>query len=318
MWKWIRDHCTPHEGNEYRPHLLRPKSALLVAALVLILEVGFLLQASFSGPFQEFFALVLPTVLVDQTNDARIAENVNALRVSPILERAAMAKANDMAKKGYFAHTSPEGITPWYWFKDAGYVYSYAGENLAVNFVDSRDVTNAWLESPKHKANIINGKYTEIGIATAEGLYEGRPAVLVVQLFGKPSTKQPIVKNTVPISTPRATAVTPPDTTVAVKGVEIEEPSVEIAGSTVTANPTYASISQLIFANPKQALGVIFLVLAGIILATLFISLALNVHTKHPALAANGVLLVVFLLGVFIASDYITLVGANIRAGMTL
>ena len=48
-----------------------------------------------------------------------------------------------------------------------------AGENLAVNFSDSQDVTNAWMNSPEHRANILNGDFTQIGIATAQGTYKG-------------------------------------------------------------------------------------------------------------------------------------------------
>jgi uncharacterized protein YkwD len=43
-------------------------------------------------------------------------------------------KANDMATLSYFAHTSPSGLTPWHWFAKANYVFSYAGENLAIDF----------------------------------------------------------------------------------------------------------------------------------------------------------------------------------------
>jgi len=53
-----------------------------------------------------------------------------------LLEQAAQLKANDMAEKGYFAHTSPDGKTPWEWLKDVSYPFLAAGENLAVNFLD--------------------------------------------------------------------------------------------------------------------------------------------------------------------------------------
>ncbi len=62
------------------------------------------------------------------------------LAVNPVLERAAQAKADDMAAKSYFSHNSPDGVTPWFWLNQAGYVFTYAGENLAANFSDSIDV----------------------------------------------------------------------------------------------------------------------------------------------------------------------------------
>jgi len=122
-----------------------------------------------------------------RSGEKYIIANVSELKVSPILEKAAQMKADDMASKSYFAHNTPDGKTPWYWLEQAGYRYIYAGENLAVNFENSEDVETAWMNSPGHFLNIMNPKYTEIGIATSTGIYKGREAVFVVQMFGKPS-----------------------------------------------------------------------------------------------------------------------------------
>jgi hypothetical protein len=65
-------------------------------------------------------------------------------------------------------------------------VYAHAGENLAIHFTDSTEVVEAWMKSPTHRENIVNGKYTEIGVGTAKGTYEGYDTVYVVQLFGAP------------------------------------------------------------------------------------------------------------------------------------
>ena len=93
-------------------------------------------------------------------------------------------KAQDMMAKGYFEHTSPQGISPWYWFDQSGYDYRYAGENLAIGFIDSGEVNNAWLASPAHKANILNGNYRETGTAVLSGNFQGGQTTVVVQLFG--------------------------------------------------------------------------------------------------------------------------------------
>ena len=68
----------------------------------------------------------------------------------------------------------------------AGYEYKHAGENLAVNFVDTEEIHRAWTNSRSHFLNIVNPKYTEIGIATSSGIYKGREAIFVVQMFGTP------------------------------------------------------------------------------------------------------------------------------------
>lgn len=131
-------------------------------------------------------ANVVSSTLIKLTNESRQKENVAKLESNELLIQAAQLKANDMAEKGYFSHMSPDGKKPWYWLDQAGYPYKNAGENLAVNFVDSKDVHNAWLKSPTHRANIFRNNFTEIGVATAEGYYKGQKAVFVVQFFGEP------------------------------------------------------------------------------------------------------------------------------------
>lgn len=129
---------------------------------------------------------VLSSTLVFETNDFRSLNNENSLVESPLLAEAAQMKADDMASKGYFSHIDPNGDNPWIWFEKVGYKYSYAGENLAVNFAESKDVTEAWINSVKHKANLLDKNFTEVGIGIAVGTYEGHKAIYVVQFFGSP------------------------------------------------------------------------------------------------------------------------------------
>ncbi|MBP6858799.1 MAG: hypothetical protein KBC33_03140 [Candidatus Pacebacteria bacterium] len=131
-------------------------------------------------------AAVISSSLVELANTDRNNASIPSLRTNPVLERAAQAKADDMAAKGYFAHNSPNGTTPWHWLARAGYDYAHAGENLAIDFFESADVEKAWMNSPLHRANILNAEFTEIGIATARGMYNGHETTFVVQMFGKP------------------------------------------------------------------------------------------------------------------------------------
>lgn len=187
MLEWIKLHFIPTDKNAFQPHFLRVKIAGLILLLVIILEGSYLLITCEVLPRSQNFAAIFASVLIEQTNDERNADLLSTLRVNEKLELAARLKAEDMAAKGYFAHDTPDGKTPWYWFEKAGYDYAAAGENLAVNFTDSQDVTEAWMRSPTHRANIMNGNYTEIGIATARGTYKGKDAIFVVQEFGRPS-----------------------------------------------------------------------------------------------------------------------------------
>lgn len=135
--------------------------------------------------YRYFLAAINPDFLWEMTNEDREELGLGSLEKNSLLEKAAFLKAQHMAANSYFAHTSPDGVNPWYWFREAGYDFSHAGENLAVNFSDSAKLHQAWLNSPGHRANIMNNNFTHIGIATAKGQYKGREAVFVVQLFGK-------------------------------------------------------------------------------------------------------------------------------------
>ncbi|MBX4195711.1 hypothetical protein KW796_02015 [Candidatus Parcubacteria bacterium] len=158
--------------------------ALVVVALIIfsgLLKIYIFPQIGLN------WATVLPAVVALLTNDERSAQSVAKLNVDAKLTKAAEAKARDMAAKGYFAHVSPDGTQPWFWILKEEYLYKYAGENLAVNFEDSDEVVEAWMKSPGHRLNILKPQYTDIGIGTATGTYQGRPATFVVQMFGSPA-----------------------------------------------------------------------------------------------------------------------------------
>ncbi len=181
----IIDYFFPHEDNDFKPHLLREAGVVMLAGIVLVV---FLVAVSgrILFPRSEYGAAVLSAVLVDLTNSDRSLYSLGQLKPSPLLEEAARLKVEDMVTRGYFAHNSPDGLTPWHWLNKAGYDFSYAGENLAVNFSESVDIDRAWMNSPLHRENILNGNFSEMGIAVKEGMYEGRPTIFVVQLFGRP------------------------------------------------------------------------------------------------------------------------------------
>ncbi len=189
MKKRLKKYFIPNEENDHKPHFLREKSVSVLAGVAFIL-----LLASVLGTYvvknTKFLASIQSAFLVDLANEDREQEGAGKLIINERLVAAAQLKANDMATKSYFAHVSPEGVTPWHWFGEAKYQYIYAGENLAVNFNRSEDVQVAWMNSPLHRANILNKKYKEVGIATAEGVYKGKNTTFVVQMFGTPSTLQ--------------------------------------------------------------------------------------------------------------------------------
>jgi hypothetical protein len=180
-----------------KPCFLKIRSALLIFLIIVFVEFLFLANSVGKISFEHLLATIVPEKLIELTNVRRGDSGVETLVFNQLLKDAAKLKAEDMASKGYFAHTSPEGKTPWYWFDVVGYNYRYAGENLAVNFKESHEVDEAWMNSPTHRDNILNKKFEEIGIATATGEYKGKEAVFVVQLFGKRSEKESFVPEVV-------------------------------------------------------------------------------------------------------------------------
>lgn len=254
--RWLQNVFIPHEGNGHQPHILRPRTIAFVCLVALVGELGFLMAATYVIPRTRLLGLIDANALVDETNQQRQSDGVGALTVSPLLTAAAQDKANDMAQNGYFAHTSPSGLTPWYWFEKVGYAFSFAGENLAVNFTDSQEVTNAWMNSPEHRANILDGNYTEVGIATAEGTYDGKPAVYVAEEFGTPAAAPIAFVNTAsaaesaPPSSPTSASA---PTSTAAPSPTVTTVSPAPAGGTFTVTiPANKTLSGSIMASPSK------------------------------------------------------------------
>jgi hypothetical protein len=147
-----------------------------------------LLAAGIALPAASLFSsAITPPNIISLTNASRKGIDLPPLAENALLDASAQRKAEDMLSNQYFAHTSPDGATPWSWIKATGYTYRYAGENLAVYFTEAEDVQAGWMASPTHRANIVDTRYTEIGVGVAQGEYNGFPAVFVVEHFGKPT-----------------------------------------------------------------------------------------------------------------------------------
>ncbi|MGY1763135.1 CAP domain-containing protein [Geodermatophilus sp. SYSU D00779] len=112
-------------------------------------------------------------------NEARVDAGCGALTADPALAAVARAHSADMRDRDYFSHTSPEGLSPFDRAEQAGVDYSRA-ENIAFGQADAAAVMEAWLESPGHRANILDCELTKLGVGVAEG--PGGP--WWTQLFG--------------------------------------------------------------------------------------------------------------------------------------
>ncbi|MGW4468111.1 CAP domain-containing protein [Nonomuraea sp. NPDC004354] len=103
--------------------------------------------------------------VVKLTNAERASGGCKPLTHDPQLRAAAEGHSADMAAKGYFSHTSPDGRGPGDRIKASGFSpVSAWGENIAMGQRTAADVVRGWMNSPGHRANIMNCNYTHIGV----------------------------------------------------------------------------------------------------------------------------------------------------------
>lgn len=130
--------------------------------------------------------------IINQTNLQRKANGSGALSENFKLNQAAALKVADMFSRQYFAHVSPTGDQASNLVEKAGYKYLSVGENLALgNFSDDKDLVRAWMNSPGHRANILEDGFQEIGVAADKGMFEGEETWLAVQIFARPESACP-------------------------------------------------------------------------------------------------------------------------------
>ncbi|WP_019424626.1 CAP domain-containing protein [Paenibacillus sp. OSY-SE] len=103
--------------------------------------------------------------VLDLVNQERTNAGLKPLSLNSSLSKMAMAKAQDMYNNNYFDHQSPTYGSPFDMMKAFGITYSSAGENIAKGQTSPAEVMNQWMNSPGHRANILNSSFTQIGIA---------------------------------------------------------------------------------------------------------------------------------------------------------
>lgn len=182
----LRHFLIPSEANNYRAKALHHSSltsfGLLFLGFQLLISTFVILKPEVLG----FASQISPVRVIELTNQERAKVGAPALNLNPVLSEAAQRKAGDMFAFNYWSHNSPSGRSPWDFFKEVGYRFSVAGENLARDFASPEAVVTAWMASPTHKENILNPSYREIGIAVVDGDLGGVETTLVVQHFATP------------------------------------------------------------------------------------------------------------------------------------
>lgn len=304
----IKQYFVPSEQNAYRPGVLGRKSLLFFLGLILAAE-GFLVANLVGRHGADFLAAVIGSEIISLTNTERQEAAAPELTPNALLQAAAERKAKDMATRSYFSHVGPDGKLPWAWVAEAGYEYSLAGENLAVRFVDSSDVVEAWMASPTHKANIVKPAYAEIGVGVAQGEYKGSSATFVVQFFG----------------TPRAAVATPVSTTPTEENSSIasalgEETQPEVAGESVNAPPV--AVSSLvshpptlteslmrtfarIFAEPRATTAVLLGSVVVVLIIVVALAFFIHIQIQPVDLLVRGSLVAAFALFLVLLNEQV-------------
>lgn len=102
--------------------------------------------------------------MLEEVNGYRRSAGLKELTLSEDLTKVAQTKAEDMRDRQYFDHTSPTYGSPFDMMKKFGIGFRTAGENIAMGQESVEEVMVDWMLSPGHRANILNGKYTQLGV----------------------------------------------------------------------------------------------------------------------------------------------------------
>lgn len=309
----------PSDENNHHPHFWRDGSIAIVLLVLAVLQIFVVSQSRLLINRESFLASIIPGVLVSYTNDERKINNALPLVENDLLTQAAELKARDMATRGYFSHNTPEGLLPWHWIKQVGYEYEYAGENLAVNFSDSKDVVDAWMKSPTHRSNIVKQNYSEIGIALAEGQYKGKDAVFVVQFFGKPKISQG--QSTVSTSSDARASTTSDirvqdssSTLPEVAGAETDKATQDVSTvsepAQTSSQESFKNTTNKAISSPVNTASKAFGLVLSVVVLMFAIILIKNRKIHHPRIVLMTLALIVIIVGLMYLND--TLLRQNV------
>lgn len=300
--KWFERMFIPNQKNLWKPYIFKPKNLFKLAVVLLVIKFV-IFSWVYYFPQTTHFAIITNSKLIEMLNEDRIAQGLKPLTVNQQLVMAAEKKATDMLNENYFAHTSPDGITPWYWLSKVGYKYVAAGENLAKDFTESEYVHRAWMNSASHRANILNGNYQDVGIAVVEGEIDGKKTTIAVQFFGKSSVKaaattptkvvfSEINKNENKIEVPI------PETNIKNEEVVLKGPEVftQMGIRDIINEPE--NIAGLTIEKSESWIQKIYLIVLGIISLVLMLSIFINIKVQYPRMILMVLIFIVLIAAI--------------------
>ncbi len=182
--KKLAQFLIPHEHNNHHPYIIRHESLFIVTFIILAVQF-FSFSSLTSAHVLGYGTDINKDTIIALTNQERTSRGLGTLKESTALDQAATLKGQDMFAKDYWAHFAPDGTSPWYFFKQVSYNYTYAGENLARDFSTSSGVIAGWMASQGHRDNMLNPNFKDIGIAVLNGTLQGDQTTLVVEHLGQ-------------------------------------------------------------------------------------------------------------------------------------
>jgi len=177
-------------GHKYTKHYVKtywPYLPMLLVVFVGLIFGGRPASAGHRGVLAYATSISISDLL-SNTNAQRSASGAAGLLNNSKLNSAAQSKANDMIARNYWSHETPDGKQPWVFIQAAGYSYTKAGENLAYGFATSADTVTGWMNSPSHRANMLDEAFSEVGFgfANSSNFNNSGPSTVVVAMYGKP------------------------------------------------------------------------------------------------------------------------------------
>ncbi|MER5635442.1 sigma-70 family RNA polymerase sigma factor [Kitasatospora sp. NPDC002227] len=121
--------------------------------------------------------------VIDLVNAQRAKAGCGPVKSNAQLQKAAQGHSDDMAARNFFDHTNPDGQGPQARIDATGYRWSTWGENIAMGQADPPSVMDSWMNSPGHRANILNCAFTDLGV----GVHYGSGGPWWTQDFGAPA-----------------------------------------------------------------------------------------------------------------------------------
>ena len=189
----------PNEKNNQKAKAIHSSSLFTLIFLLVVFQSSLNLISRLRPGVLGFASNINVGNLLRLTNQRREEYGFKPLVLNELLSEAAQQKASAMFAFGCWSHNC-DGRTPWWFFQNVDYDYTFAGENLARDFGESEEVVAAWMDSPTHRDNLLSQKYQDIGFAVVNGVLNGEETTLVVQLFGTQTSTQAIASGMQEIS----------------------------------------------------------------------------------------------------------------------